>query len=155
MWEPQLSHGYAPNRTDQRNPFVRDDFNFLEGGVAIGFRYTLNFSAARAKAGEARAERDRLVAQQRMAETAIGLQARGAARATQASALAADIREKAARTARGWLAAAESNFDLGVGESRDLVDAFQAYIQTKAALLQALFEDNTAWAELEYAEGRK
>ncbi len=150
----QLRYGYAPNRTDQRNPFVRDDFNFLQGGVAIGFRYALNFSAVRAKADEARAERDGLVARQRMAETAIGVQARNAARAAQAIALAAETREKAARVARGWLATAESNFDLGVGESRDLVDAFQAYIQTKAALLQALFEDNAARAELEYAEGR-
>lgn len=151
----QLRYGYAPNRTDQRNPFVRDDFNFLQGGVAIGFRYTLNFSAARARAEEARAERDRLTAQRRMAETAIGVQARSAARATQSSALAADVREKAARAARGWLATAESNFDLGVGETRDLVDAFQAYIQTKAALLDALFADNAARADLEYAEGRK
>jgi outer membrane protein len=151
----QLRHGYAPNRTDQRNPFVRDDFNFLQGGAAIGFRYSLNFSAARARAGQALAERDRMAAQRRAAESAIALQSRNAARARQACALAAEVREKAARTARGWLATAEANFDLGVGDTRDLVDAFQAYIQTKASLLQALFDENAAEAELEYAEGRK
>lgn len=151
----QLRHGYAPNRTDQKNPFVRDDFNFLQGGFAIGLKYTFNFSAAGAKTEQAFAERDRLIAQQRAAEAAISVQARSAARVAQASALAVDIREKAARTARGWLAAAESNFDLGVGETRDLADAFQAYLQAKAALLQALYEDRAAEAELDYTCGRK
>ncbi len=151
----QLRHGYAPNRTNQGNPFVRDDFNFLQGGFAIGFRFTLNVAATRARTAQAAAERDRLIAQQRAAEAAIGVQARSAARSARASSLAVNTRERAARTARGWLAAAESNFNLGVGETRDLAEAFQAYLQTRAALLQALYEDQAATAELDYAEGRK
>ncbi|MBZ5581945.1 MAG: TolC family protein [Acidobacteriia bacterium] len=151
----QLRHGYAPNRSDQKNPFVRDDFNLLQGGVAIGFRYAFSFSGARARVEQASAERDRLAAQQRLVESAVGVQARSAAQSAQAAILTLDIREKAARAARAWLAAAESTFNLGVGEPRDLADAFQAYLQTRAALLQALYDDHAARAELDFAEGRQ
>jgi len=148
-----LRYGYAPNRTDQRNPFIRDDFNFFQGGFAVGFRYSLNIAATRAKVQELVGERERLRAQHRIAETAIDLQARNSARGLQGAELVTDLRQKSARAARSWLAAAESNFNLGIGETRDLVDAFQSYIQTRIAQLQSLHDENVARADLEYAQG--
>lgn len=148
-----LRYGYAPNRTDQRNPFIRDDFNFFQGGLAVGFRYSLNFAATRAKVQELEGEQQRLGAQRRIAETAIGMQARNSARGLEAAELVTDLRQKSARVARSWLAAAESNFNLGIGETRDLVDAFQVYIQTRIAQLQSLHDEHVAHADLEYAEG--
>lgn len=149
----QLRYGFAPNRTDQRNPFIRDDFNFFQGGVAIGFRWSLNFAATRAKVKELAGEQERLHAQRRIAETAIRVQASNSFRALEGAELVTDVRQKAARAARSWLAAAESGFNLGVGETRDLVDAFQAYLQTRVALLQAIHDEHVARAELAYAKG--
>jgi outer membrane protein len=158
-WFPQLfaggllRYGFAPNRTDQRNPFVRDDFNFLQGGLMVGFRYSLSFAATSAKVKEAASERERLFAQQAAAQTAIEVQTRNAVAALEAARRKTDVRQKSAAVGRRWLAAAESNFNLGVGETRDLVDAFQAYLQSRAALLEAVHDENVARAELNYARG--
>jgi outer membrane protein TolC len=148
-----LRYGYAPNRTDQRNPFIRDDFNFFQGGFAVGFRYSLNFAGTRAKVQELEGEQQRLRAQRRIAETAIAIQARNSADGLEAAESVTDLRQKSARVARSWLAAAESNFNLGIGETRDLVDAFQAYLQTRIAQLQSLHDEQVARADLEYAKG--
>jgi outer membrane protein TolC len=150
-----LRYSYAPNRTDQKNPFVRDDFNYFQGGLAVGFRYSFNVAATRAKVKEAAGERERLFAQQRAAQTAIEVQTRNAVATLGAARLKTDARQKSGAVGRRWLAAAESNFDLGVGETRDLVDAFQAYLQGRAALLEALHDENVACAELDYARGWK
>lgn len=146
-------YGLAPNRTIQRNPFIRDDFNFFQGGFGVGFRYSLDFAGNRAKVKEALAERDRLRAQQRLAETAIQLEATKSALGLDAAESTTELRRKAAREARSWLAAAESNFNLGVGETRDLVDAFEAYARTRGSLLQAIHDEKVAEAELEFAKG--
>jgi outer membrane protein len=148
-----LRYGFAPNRTDQRNPFVRDDFNLLQGGLFVGFRYSLSFAATQAKVKEAASERERLFAQQAAAQTAIEVQTRNAVAAVEAARQKTDVRQKSAAVGRRWLAAAESNFNLGVGETRDLVDAFQAYLQSRAALLEAIHDENVARAELNYARG--
>jgi outer membrane protein len=150
-----LRYGFAPNRTNQKNPFVRDDFNFLQGGVALGFRYSFNFAATQAKVREVEGERARLAAQQRAAQTAIEVQARNAVQALEAARLRTDARRKSASVGRRWLAAADSNFNLGVGETRDLVDAFQAYLQGRVALLEAIHDENAAQAELDYARGSR
>jgi outer membrane protein TolC len=148
-----LRYSVAPNRTIQRNPFIRDDFNFLNGGFAVGFQYSFNFAGTRAKVREAVAERDRLHAQRKLAETAIDLETTKAALTLHAAASITDVRGNAARVARGWLAAAESNFNLGVEETRELVDAFEAYTRTRGSLLQAIHDEKVAEAELEYAKG--
>jgi outer membrane protein TolC len=148
-----LRYGVAPNRTMQRNPFMRDDFNFFQGGFAVGFRYSFNFAGTRAKVKEALAERDRLRAQEKLAETAIDLEATKSALGLDAAESTTEVRRTAARVARSWLAAAESNFNLGVGETRDLVDAFEAYARTRGSLLQAIHDEKVAEAELEYAKG--
>ncbi len=148
-----LRYGVAPNRTNQRNPFVRDDFNFLQGGLALGFRYSFDFSGTRARVRAAEGERAKLAAQQRMAQTAIDVQTRNAVRILEAAQLRTDARKKSAAVGRRWLAAAESNFNLGVGETRDLVDAFQAYLQARVALLDAIHDENVARLELDYSRG--
>jgi outer membrane protein TolC len=64
-----------------------------------------------------------------------------------------EVREAGARSARAWLAAAESSFDMGVAETRDLADAYQAYVRSRAALLQALHDERIARVEAAHAKG--
>ena len=51
-----LRYAVAPGRTDQRNPFVKDEFNFFNGGVFIGVRQSLEWHLLAADVAKARAE---------------------------------------------------------------------------------------------------
>jgi hypothetical protein len=49
--------------------------------------------------------------------------------------------------------ASSSNFDLGVGEPRDLADAFMAYARTRGEYLQALYAYVYGLEQLAHAAG--
>lgn len=148
-----LRFGFAPNRTDYHSPFIRDDFNFLQGSVAIGAQFSFNFASIRAKAMEAQAELNRARAQTKAASAAIGVEISKARTDLSSSAKAVELRRAGLHEARSWLAAEESNFDLGVGRARDLVEAYEAYVRSRIAVLTSLHEHQIAWAEYQYAVG--
>jgi outer membrane protein TolC len=50
--------------------------------------------------------------------------------------------------------AAASNFDLGIGEGKDVADAVLAYAKLRAEYLQAVYNYNLALAKLDHAAGR-
>src|SRR5262249_3606855 len=44
-----VRYAVAPNRDNQDNPFVKDDFNYFDGGLALGLRWKMDFWMTRAK----------------------------------------------------------------------------------------------------------
>ncbi|MDH3603862.1 MAG: hypothetical protein OEU26_29995, partial [Candidatus Tectomicrobia bacterium] len=58
------------------------------------------------------------------------------------------------RNGRKWFVAALANFDLGVGEGKDLADAAVAYATMRAGYFQAVYNYNLAVAKLDHAAGR-
>ena len=110
-------------------------------------------AANRANVEKAEGERQRLQAQQELTETVVNVQARNAASALAAAESITDIRLRSSRMARAWLSAAESIFNLGLCETRDLVEAFEAYVVTRGALLEAVYRENVARAEFDFAKG--
>lgn len=148
-----LTYGYAPNRTDQHNPFVRDDFNTLQGGVAIGFRYSVDFGQDRARIAQAVSEERRAEARRDLARALVEAEVRQAVTVVDAARATTEVREAGARAARAWLSAAESSFDMGMAETRDLAEAYHAYVRSRAALLQALHDERVALVEAAHAKG--
>lgn len=61
--------------------------------------------------------------------------------------------ENAYKNAKKWLVAAVANFDLGVGEAREIADAAIAYAQIRADYLRSLYNQRLAFANLSYATG--
>lgn len=158
-YRPQIFLGtglrlsYAPNRTDYHSPFIRDDFNFLQGSVAIGAQFSFNFASIKAKTMEAQAELDRARAQTKAVSAAIGVELSKACTDLRSTAKTIELRRSGLREARGWLGAEESNFDLGVGRTRDLVEAYEAYVRSRIAVLASMHEHQIAWADYQYAGG--
>jgi outer membrane protein TolC len=62
--------------------------------------------------------------------------------------------ERAARTGANWLRSATMTFDIGVGEVKDLIDAFKANTAIQAEHLQNVFNFNVALAKLSQVIGR-
>jgi outer membrane protein TolC len=55
----------------------------------------------------------------------------------------------AEKTARQILFLAQSNYDIGVGEQRELVDALQLVLLTRGRYFEAVFDYNIALAQLD------
>lgn len=57
------------------------------------------------------------------------------------------------RNAKKWLVAAKANYDLGVGESRELGQAAESYARLRADNYRAMYNYNLALANIEHAIG--
>ena len=123
---------YTSNATPQRTPFAFDPYNDRTAGIGFAARGTFDIPIKNAQLDQSRAELDKLKAQQRLLQSAIRLevtQVHGALTAALAKARAMTDAEK---NARRWATAAYAAFDLGTGDTRELVDAFSALAQASA-----------------------
>jgi outer membrane protein TolC len=142
------------NRDRVNNPFIRDEFEHTELGVVAGLRWSFDFGVTAGRVREARAERDRLEALKETADDGIPLEIRRLHRELTEARAAIPATEAAARAARRWLVAAMANFDLGVGEAKDVADALGAYAKAQSDHLRALYNEKAGLAGLEAGVGR-
>ena len=133
------SAAYATNRDRLDNPFVIDPLNHVAVGPVVGFKYNLDFGIAAGKIKEAEAEVQKLEALQDFAREGIPLQVRDAYGAVVEAKRNVEAFDEAHQNAKKWLVSASSNFDLGIGEPRDLADSVVAYAKTRGEYLQALY----------------
>jgi len=140
---------------DISNPLIRDDLNYLGGAVGLGLRLELDVGIKMAQEEQARAELSKLKFQSALAARGAALQVRKA-HADYVQARANWIAFKdGARAARKWLTASLMNYNIGVGDTRELLEALVAQAQGRIQQLKAAYEARVALAELELATGNK
>lgn len=145
---------YATNRHRLENPYVIDPLYHAAVGPVIGFRYSLDFGIRAGKVKEAEAELQKLEALRDYATEGIPLQVRDAYNAVVEAARNVRVFDDAHANAKRWLVASSANVDLGVGDSGDLADAFEAFARTRAEYLQALYAYVFGLEQLAHATGQ-
>ncbi len=148
-------YGIAPNRTDQHNPFVKDDFNFSSLGMFIGMRQSFEWGLLNAKRNKARAQLLELKSQEQAAVEGIRLDI-SRAHADFAEAKAGlESSHEGRRLGRQWVNLARDEYEF-TEEAKDLkalVSAFEGFAETEQAYHQAVYDYNVALARLERAVG--
>jgi len=145
---------YAPGRFDSRNPFVYNPTNFFRPGVVVGFNWNVNLFQTRDRVRIAEREAARLSAQLEPLSEKVELDVRQAYQALIRAAADVEESQVAFRAAENWFRAESQTFDMGIGEVKDLVDAFQAKIEMETEHVRSTFEFNSALADLSRAVGR-
>src|SRR5262249_46803173 len=145
-----LSAGWAraPEVSDQLNPFVRDDANYVRYGFALVFRWQLDLLPNAARVEQAKAQLEELRQTERYALGGIGVEVETA----YAQVADAEAREqaygKAQRTAKQWIIAVQQGIDVGTKEDADLVDAARQWAQQRFNHLTAIMDLDVAWSNL-------
>lgn len=147
-------YAQAGNRTRQQNPFAYDPLNDRFVAVVLGLKYNLDFGITRGKIRAAQAEHLRVQETKQFAEQGIPLQVRKAHRELAEAKESIRATEEGWRNARKWLVAAKANFDLGVGDARDLGQAVEAYAKLRAENFKGMYNYNLSLANIEHATGR-
>jgi outer membrane protein TolC len=141
----------APLVSDQLNPFVRDDANYLRYGAALVLRWQLDLLPNAARVAQANAVVEELRETERYALGGIGVEVETA----YAQVMDAQAREQAygaaQRTARQWVIAIQQGIDIGTKEDADLVDAAKQWAQQRFNHLTSMMDLNLAWATLALA----
>jgi outer membrane protein TolC len=143
----------APEVTDQQNPFVRDDANYLRYGAGLVLRWQLDFLPNAARVRQAQAQLEELRQTERYALGGIGVEIETAF----AQVADAQGRERAygeaQKTARRWMIAVQQGIDVGTREDGDLIDPARQWATQRYNHLTAIMDLNMAWAQLALATG--
>jgi outer membrane protein len=147
------SFAEAPGRDHLTTSYIRDEFNHVEMGGVVGAEWHFDMGIGRAKVSRAKAEHRKLLHTKEFAERNIPLEV---AKYYQ-DALEAEVSfkafEKGAIAARKWIVAAFANFDMGVGNAKDMFDAIDRYGKNQGEYLLALYNYHVSLANLSYAVG--
>ncbi|MFQ5881674.1 MAG: TolC family protein [Candidatus Methylomirabilales bacterium] len=144
----------ATNRDFSENPLSRDPLKHVDAGVVVGLRWHFDLGITKGKIDEARAEYMKLLHKKDFAENGIPLQVRKAYLELQKAQQDIKTTERAFRNARRWLVTAVANFDLGIGEAKELADALKSYARMRADNFRAIYNEHISLANLDFATGK-
>jgi len=148
-----FSWAYAEDRDRIRNPYINDQFKHVNGGVALGLRWKLDFGITSAKVSAERAQHNRLLSTKELADANIPLQIKKYYLELKEAENSAAATKIAYTNSKKWAVTALANFDFGVGPAKEIFEALQAYARMRAAYFQSLYNHRMAWANLDYATG--
>lgn len=150
----KISYNYAPGRFDPPGQYIYNPTNFFRPGFVFGLNWDLNFMQTRDRVDLAEIAYNRLAEKEKLLTAGIRLDVRKSfLELTQA---AANIREsrRALKVSENWLRSTTMSWDIGVGEVKDLIDAFKANSGMRAEHLENIFKYNVALAKLSKSIGR-
>ena len=150
----QFAWSRAPGRDTITNPYVGDYFNALTAYAALGIRQNLSFWTVITRTNKKEAELDTLRKQREGAVRGIRLEVETAVAELNAAITKREASAKAVSAGRSWFRSATLNFGVGVGDSRDLIDAYRGYAEAQYGDAQATFDLLAAQSRLEQVTGR-
>lgn len=150
-----MRYATAPNRESQKSPFARDDFNYLTGGAALGLRWQLDIWMTQAKVAERLAELSQVELQKQNATSGIALDIQRRYLEIQETQQKMDAAQDARRAARALLATTLANFELGVGEGREVFENLGLYARIVSDYYTSVRDYNIAAAKLTQATGQE
>ncbi len=148
-----FSYAYAPNRDTQLNPWIHDDFNHLGVGLALGFRQDLAFPLLAAQASKASAEGETLLRQREGLVRLVAQQVDAALSEVQSARERLAAATSAFGSGKAWFRSAGLDFEAGVGEPKDVIEAYAAFIELQVDQQQAAYDLLVARAKLDQASG--
>lgn len=149
-----FSWAYADDRDRINNRYINDQFKHLNGGVALGARWKLDFGITGAKVAGERAQYNRLLSTREFADANIPLQIKKYYLDLLEAENSATATRNAFTNAKKWGMAAIANFDFGVGPAKEILEALQVYARMRAAFFQSVYNYRLAQANLDYAVGQ-
>lgn len=144
-FQATLGHSLTlPERPYQENPFVGDAFRGTSTRTGFGIQLDLNFGQTRARVEQAEAELNEVRHQQTAAEQLVRFEVEEAYRDLLVAQEALESRDRATTISGEWLRTEQIDFDLGFGDTENLVRAVRASIEAEARYFEAVQRYNQA-----------
>ena len=148
-----VSAAYTPGRDWVTSRFVLDPMGHFLPVALIGARWTLQWDSASHRADEVRADAFRMTSLLAWAKAGLPAEVNRAYQDVVHRRTALEELEKALPLTKQWTVRASADYGAGLGTSRDITDAAEAYVLVKLGVLDAVYNMNVALAELAKATG--
>jgi outer membrane protein TolC len=121
--------------------------------TGIGIQQNLNFGQTEAQVDQAKAELDAVKHQRTAARQLVRFEVEDAYRSLITAKTDVESRDQSTTISGEWLRTEQINFDLGLGNTEDLVKAVRADLEARARYLEAVKRYNVAVLTLLQATG--
>ena len=135
------------------NPFYYDRYNQFEAGIGLGARLTFDLPVKLSQLDQAEADRDKTAAERDLMTKSIGLEVKQTVGELHESLIRLNRFGDSERTARRWLTGAFADFEVGLSDTRELIEALAAKSYAGGERLRALHDSLLAIAALQRAVG--
>jgi outer membrane protein TolC len=142
-----------PERPNPDNAFVGDSFMGTGTRTGIGIELDLNFGQTRAKVEQAQAQLSEVEQQRTAARQLVRFEVEEAYRNLIVAKTRVESRDRANKISGEWLRTEQIDFDLGFGDTENLVKAVRADIEAEARYFEAVQSYNVAVLRLLRATG--
>jgi outer membrane protein TolC len=143
----------ATNRDHLNNPYIFDEFNHTAFGAVVGFKWSIDLGMNAGQVREARAQYLKLKMKEDYARTGVPYQVKEAYLQLERSQKEMKALMDAYKSAKQWVITSLANFDLGVGEARDIADSVSTYARIRADYFRSVYNQRLAIANLQHATG--
>lgn len=144
---------HAGNRDEQDNPWVDDGYNYRRIGAQIGLTWDANLHRGNIAVSEAADEHRALLEQLQALRAKVGVDVRRALREAVRTRALLDSARGALKAAKSRLRLVLDNWETGLGEVPDVLDAYEKYYQLRVEEPQREYELNVALGRLGFVLG--
>ncbi len=145
-----LSASYAntPNRPRQSNPFIINNSNYASASFGLGIRQNLDFMSMKTNVEKGKLQQRQAKFLKEAAVDGIVLEINRAYKDASLSKVKVSKTDDALVTSKKWLRQEQLDYDFGIGETKDLIDAMKKELELRVQLKREVFEFNQNMAEL-------
>lgn len=146
-------YGTAPDRDKLDNAYVHDEYNYERVGGALGLKWDFNYGVSKAKIEKNLLEYQQLVKKGQLAvQQKEGAIAKLSGEAVRKHKLY-EAAGKSLKSATAWVRLESDNMDVGLGNIKRFVKAYQYYYQLKGEVIATKAQYLVTLAELAHAAG--
>lgn len=142
------SYANTPNRPRQSNPFIINNSNYASGSFGVGIRQNLDFLGIKAQVERGEIQYRQAKFLKEAAVDGIELEINEAFKKASLSKLKVEKTDEALVTGKEWLRQEQLDYDFGIGDTKDLIDAMKKELELRVQLKREVFELNKNMAEL-------
>lgn len=149
----KAGYAHAGNRDEQDNPWVNEEFNYARVGAEIGLSWDANLHRQNIEVSESAQEHRALLEQLAGLRAKVGVDVRQSLRQVQRTRALLDSARVALKAAKSRLRLVLDNWQTGLGEVADALDAYEKYYRLRIEEPQREYELNVALARLGFVLG--
>lgn len=147
------SYANTPNRPRQDNPFIINNTNYATAGVGFGIRQNLDLFSIKTEVQQRRIQYRQARYLKSAAVDGIMLEINEKYKDANIAEVKVDKTEEAHVTSKKWLRQEQLDYDFGIGETKDLIDAMKKELELRLQYKRRVLEFNKSMAELFRAAG--
>lgn len=150
-----LSGSFAntPNRPRQSNPFIINNSNYATGAFGVGIRQNLDFFSMKSEVERSDIQLKQAKYLREAAVDGIVLEINEHYKNASLSKVKVERTDEALVTSKKWLRQEQLDYDFGMGDTKDLIDAMKKELELRVQLKREIFEFNKNMAQLFKASG--